>query len=80
MDRPAAIALGGGFDDEMFGRIHGACKGVPGAVWLRCDVSKMARPPQPGEEDEYAKDTAERIKRVYGGLRDSGKAEGVYLY
>ena len=81
--RPLAIAIGGGFNDEMFNQIKDACKDVPSAVWARTDISKMGKPPGAGEEESYGAIVAERVKSCLGQLRvgkEEGTSEGVYFF
>ncbi|KAF2854341.1 hypothetical protein T440DRAFT_443052 [Plenodomus tracheiphilus IPT5] len=80
---PVAIALGGGFNDELFNQIKDSCKDVPSTIWLRVDTSKMAGPPKPEEMEKYGRATAERMKKKLGELRvseEGGVKEGVFCF
>lgn len=81
--RPLAVALGGGFDDDMFNQIKDACKDGPEAVWLRVDTSSMKGPPAPGEAESYGAGIAERLKKYLARLevgKEGGTTEGVYFF
>lgn len=88
---PVAIATGGGFDDEQFKSMQDACKGVEGiqeVPWLRPDKS-MPRPgqtavnqsPQMAEGEDFARETAQRVKEALGKLKlGEGGQTGVFLF
>ncbi|KAH7074679.1 hypothetical protein BKA63DRAFT_319150 [Paraphoma chrysanthemicola] len=83
--RPVAVAVGGGFNDEMFAEIKNACKDVDkGVVWLRADVAKIKEMPPLSELEAYGEETARRVKKKLeelgvGGGDGEGK-EGVYFF
>lgn len=66
---PVAVALGGGFNDEMFEKVKAACASAPETIWLRADMSQVKGPPGPGEEEKYGKDTADRLRKKMGELK-----------
>lgn len=80
--KPVAVAVGGGFDDEMFEQMKAATEGKE-VVWVRADPSKMAGMPELGDVEAYAAASAARVKRCLGGLGvgvEGGKREGVFYY
>lgn len=80
---PVAIALGGGFSDEMFAQIREGCRDAASTLWLRVDASQVTGPPKPEEVEMYGKKTAERLKKRLGELRvgqEEGTKEGVFWF
>ncbi|KAJ4366952.1 hypothetical protein N0V83_007482 [Neocucurbitaria cava] len=51
--KPVAVAVGGGFDDEMFEQMKAATEGKE-VVWVRPDLSKMDGMPELGDVEAYA--------------------------
>lgn len=81
--RPLAVAVGGGFSDDMFDQMKDACKDVPEPVWLRVDTSKMEGPPAPGMAETYGAAIADRLKKRVKELgigKEGGASEGVYFF
>lgn len=80
---PVAIALGGGFDSEMFEKMKNACDNAPSSPWLRTDTSKGPGPPGPEEQESYGAIVAQRMKKRLGELKvgeEGGVREGVFWF
>lgn len=67
--KPVAVILGGGYDDEDVRVMMEAAKGLHPVPWLRPDQSKPAPPLGPG----YGEALVERIKVLMVELEREGK-------
>ncbi|KAI4935743.1 hypothetical protein J4E86_011364 [Alternaria arbusti] len=80
--RPAAVALGGGFNDEMFAQIKASC-GDEKMVWVRTDITRKDEMPDFNEHEAYGKATAQRLKKCLDELKvgkEGGETEGMYWF
>jgi hypothetical protein len=76
---PAAVILGGAYDDAAIESMREACKGCDAKIpWLRADVSKPSPPLGPA----YGPHIVGRAKECMKELVEKGKLEGdgVYYY
>jgi hypothetical protein len=81
-ERPVAVAVGGGFNDEMFAQMKDACEGER-AVWVRLDMTRAAEMPDFNDKEAYGKVTGARVKKCLDELRvgkEGGKTDGVYYF
>jgi hypothetical protein len=81
-ERPAAVALGGGFNDEMFAQIKEACSEQK-ILWLRTDVTWTGEMPDINDREAYGMATAKRLKKCLDELKvgkEGGKTEGIYWF
>lgn len=67
--KPVAVILGGGYDDEGTAVMMEAAKGIHPVPWLRPDTSKPAPPLGP----EYGKALVARIKNLLAEMEKDGK-------
>ncbi|CAO2649429.1 Nn.00g068140.m01.CDS01 [Neocucurbitaria sp. VM-36] len=82
-ERPVAVAVGGGFNDEMFDQMKDAAKEVQSAVWVRADLSKVAAMPALSDVEAFGAATAVRVKKSLDELsvgKEGGKTEGVFYF
>ncbi|KAG9196203.1 hypothetical protein G6011_01324 [Alternaria panax] len=80
--RPVVVALGGGFNDEMFEEIKGSC-GDEKMVWVRTDITRTRDMPEFNDHEAYGRATAARIKACLNGLKvgkEGGKTEGMWFF
>jgi hypothetical protein len=80
--RPAVVAIGGGFNDEMFTEMKEAC-GEESVMWARTDITRGADMPDISDKEAYGTATGERVKKCLDELRvgkEGGKTEGVYYF
>ena len=73
---PAAVVVGGGYDDVAFESMRKACEGSSTIPWLRVDTSKPAPPLGP----EYGNVMVERLRGVLKDVADKMDQDGVYLF
>ncbi|RAR14343.1 hypothetical protein DDE83_002293 [Stemphylium lycopersici] len=76
--RPAAVALGGGFSDAMFEEIKASC-GEEKILWLRMDNTRKTDMPDLSEREAFGRATAARLKTCLHGLgagKEGAKTEG----
>jgi hypothetical protein len=69
---PAAVLLGGAYEESDILEMREACKNDSKVPWLRPDKSKSAAPSSPG----YAKAITERIKSRLAELSEGGQLNG----
>lgn len=76
--KPIAVLLGAGYDDEGTKVMMEASKGIHAIPWLRPDMTKPAPPLGP----EYGKALVQRIKELVAELEREGKMneEKVFWY
>jgi hypothetical protein len=76
--KPAAVVLGGGYDDNDVAELRDACNGEFNVPWLRPDLSKATPPLGPA----YGKAMVERVKSCLKTLAEDGKPEqdGIVLF
>lgn len=67
--KPVAVILGAGYDDNGVQRMMEASKGLHPIPWLRPDLSKPAPPLGP----EYGKALVQRIKVLLAEMEKDGK-------
>ena len=80
--RPVAVAVGSGFNDEMFAQMKEAC-GEESVVWARTDMTRAAEMPDIADKEAYGMATGERLKKCLDELRvgkEGGKTDGVYHF
>ncbi|KAF2866637.1 hypothetical protein BDV95DRAFT_205159 [Massariosphaeria phaeospora] len=82
---PVAVVVGGGFDDADFKLMRDACdgEGVKTVPWLRHDRSTLTGPPSKEEMAAFAKNSAERVKKLMVDLKvgmEGGTSDGVHLF
>jgi hypothetical protein len=80
--RPAAVALGGGFNDEMYEQIKASC-GDEKMVWVRTDTTRKTEMPDFNDHEAYGKATAQRLKKCLDELKvgkEGGETEGMYWF
>ncbi|CAN9384688.1 unnamed protein product [Alternaria sp. RS040] len=80
--RPAVVALGGGFNDEMFEEIKGSC-GDEKMVWVRTDITRTGEMPDFNDHEAYGKATGARLKKCLDELKvgkEGGKTEGTWFF
>jgi hypothetical protein len=81
-ERPVAIGVGGGFDDEMFAQMKDACQGES-VVWLRTDITRGAEMPGFDNKEAYGKAVGARVKKCLDEFcvgKEGGKTDGVYFF
>ncbi|KAF1851046.1 uncharacterized protein K460DRAFT_302766 [Cucurbitaria berberidis CBS 394.84] len=81
--KPVAIAVGGGFDNEAFGQMKDASKDVQSVVWVRPDVNYRAEMPALSDTEAFGAATAVRVKKCLNELsvgKEGGKTEGVFYF
>lgn len=76
--KPVAVVLGAGYDDDGVKLMMEASKGIHPIPWLRPDTSKPAPPLGP----EYGKAMVRRVKELVVELENGGKMndEKVFWY
>ncbi|RAR06872.1 hypothetical protein DDE82_003104 [Stemphylium lycopersici] len=80
--RPAAVALGGGFSDAMFEEIKASC-GEEKILWLRMDNTRKTDMPDLSEREAFGRATAARLKTCLHGLgagKEGAKTEGLFWF
>jgi hypothetical protein len=79
--RPVAVVVGGGFSDEAFAAMKGAC-GDMKAVWLRPDLNDAVQMPPLSEPERFGAATAVKVKKCLKGIAvgEGGEEEGVALF
>ncbi|CAN9209862.1 unnamed protein product [Alternaria alternata] len=80
--RPAVVALGGGFNDEMFEEIKSSC-GDEKMVWVRTDITRTGEMPNFNDHEAYGKATGARLKKCLDELKvgkEGGKTEGTWFF
>ncbi|KAL1793539.1 hypothetical protein ACET3X_008521 [Alternaria dauci] len=80
--RPAVVALGGGFNNEMFEEIKKSC-GNEKMVWVRTDITRTGEMPDFNDHEAYGKATGARLKKCLDELkigREGGKTEGIWFF
>ncbi|RYN79170.1 hypothetical protein AA0117_g4111 [Alternaria alternata] len=80
--RPAVVALGGGFNDEMFEEIKGSC-GDEKMVWVRTDITRTGEMPDFNDHEAYGKATGARLKKCLDELKvgkEGGKTDGTWFF
>jgi hypothetical protein len=84
--KPFAVAVGGGFNDQAFQEIKGACKDVEqGVAWVRADTSQLSSMPSLNDHDAFGAAMAKRVKSALNKLgfadgKEESRKEGVYLF
>jgi hypothetical protein len=71
--RPAAVVVGGGFDDQMFKQMKDACKETMDVPWGKADVSMSGGMPNYNNVDAFGKAVARRVKTRLLELDTGGK-------
>jgi hypothetical protein len=76
------VALGGGFNDEMFAEIKSSC-GENKMVWVRTDTTRTGEMPDFSDHEAYGKATGARLKKCLDELKigkEDGKTEGTWFF
>jgi hypothetical protein len=85
-NRPFAIAVGGGFNDQAFQEIKSACKDVEqGIAWIRADTTQLTSMPSLNDHEAFGAAMAKRVKSALNELglekgEEESRKEGVYLF
>ncbi|KAJ4989422.1 hypothetical protein SVAN01_05147 [Stagonosporopsis vannaccii] len=79
---PAAVALGGAFDDATVDSLRRAASKAGEAVWLRVDKSKVTEMPSMDDKEAFGGALAGRIKKALqeNKVGSGGEASGVVLF
>jgi hypothetical protein len=79
---PAAVALGGAFDDATVDSMRNAASTAGSVVWLRVDKSRVSEMPSMDDKDEFGAALAKRIKASLQEHKvgSGGEKDKVFLF